>query len=381
MSTDPFVAQLAELCRTEPTRAKWVFVPTHAVGLTLGDRLAREGHDWANLRFVTPLDLAIRMAAPFLLERGIDPSEETLGPALVMRLLLDLPEEGGYFRPMAAHTSMADALWRTIRELRVRRGCAPQRPRRAAVQPRRPRSRPSSSRCSRPTSAISRRNRVADMPAVFEEAVRHLDWCPIVAADLVMELPDTVWSPLVRRFLDALPGERVRRARWRCGRSASARATALAAPSSASTAYDDRRRPAALPAVAGHRRPAHGDGTLDIFHAGGRDAEIDEVFRRILASGAPLDQVEIACASDGLRARSCGRRPTRLDWPVTLSRGVPAAITRPGRLLLRFCDWMASDFAAAEPAPPAAVGRLRAAGLRRRRETGPLRRARRRGCC
>ena len=118
MSSDPFVAQLADLCRTHPTRAKWVFVPAHAIGLTLGDRLAREGCDWANLRFVTPLDIAIRMAAPFLLEQGIDPSEEPLGPALVMRLLLDLPEAGGYFRPMAEHPTMAEALWRTVRELR-----------------------------------------------------------------------------------------------------------------------------------------------------------------------------------------------------------------------------------------------------------------------
>jgi len=61
---DPFIARLAELCREHPTRAKWVVVPTHAVGHTLGDRLAREGTSWANLRFVTPLDLAIRMAAP-----------------------------------------------------------------------------------------------------------------------------------------------------------------------------------------------------------------------------------------------------------------------------------------------------------------------------
>ena len=37
---------------------------------------------------------------------------------------------------------------------------------------------------------------------------------------------------------------------------------------------------------------------IDLFHAGGREAEIEEVFRRILATGAPLDQVEIACASD-----------------------------------------------------------------------------------
>src|SRR5688572_33185966 len=95
---DPFVDQLARLAVDQRTRAKWVFVPTHALGRTLGERITLEGASWLNLRFVTPLDVALRMGAPFLVERGIEPSEEGLGPALIMRLLLDLPEHGGYFR-------------------------------------------------------------------------------------------------------------------------------------------------------------------------------------------------------------------------------------------------------------------------------------------
>ena len=31
---------------------------------------------------------------------------------------------------------------------------------------------------------------------------------------------------------------------------------------------------------------------IALFHAGGREAEVEEVFRRILASGAPLDRYE-----------------------------------------------------------------------------------------
>ena len=68
---------------------------------------------------MTPLDIALRMGAPFLVERGIDPSEEELGPALMMRLLLDLPLEGGYSGPLADHPTMAQALWATVRELRM----------------------------------------------------------------------------------------------------------------------------------------------------------------------------------------------------------------------------------------------------------------------
>ena len=45
---------------------------------TLADRLVLDGTNWANVRFVTPFDVALRMGAPFLVERGIDPSEDGL---------------------------------------------------------------------------------------------------------------------------------------------------------------------------------------------------------------------------------------------------------------------------------------------------------------
>lgn len=344
MRHDAFVHQLADLCRAEPTRAKWVFVPTHAVGLTLGDRLARDGTDWANLRLVTPLDLAIRIAAPFLLERGIDPSEDAPGPALVMRLLLDLPEQGGYFRPMAAHPSMVQALWRTLRELRFA-GLRASDLREPDFSSRR-KYRELRALLEAYEQHLQRRG-AADVPEVYEEALRHVDWCPIGATDVVIESPDAVWPPMVRRLLDALPGRRVpARAPVLPGVSQSARARHLQGPSEPvdvpPTTDASRLRFLLAPAAAG---PALGDGTLAVFHAGGRDAEIDEVFRRILASGRPLDDVEIACASEAY-APLAWEKACRLEWPVTLSTGIAGTVTRPGRLLLRLCEWLASDVAA-----------------------------------
>jgi hypothetical protein len=64
---------------------------SHALGQTLGERLALEGTNWANLRFTTPLDLALQMAAPFLVDRGIAPAVDQVSATLIMRLLLDLP--------------------------------------------------------------------------------------------------------------------------------------------------------------------------------------------------------------------------------------------------------------------------------------------------
>ena len=203
---DPFVTQLARLCTTHPTRAKWVFVPTHGVGRTLGERIAREGTNWLNLRFVTPLEIALRMGAPFLLERGIDPSEEGLGPALMMRLLLDLPAEGGYFRPLADHPTMAQALWTTVRELRM-----------AGVhsQALKPDAFSSPAKHAELVALLSSYERFleqhqrGDMAAVYQEALLHPDWCPIQPQDCWTELPDTNWNPLQCALIDSMRGDRV----------------------------------------------------------------------------------------------------------------------------------------------------------------------------
>ena len=360
----PFIAQLAGLCREQPARAKWVFVPTHAVGYALGDRLAREGTDWVNLRFVTPLEVAIRMAGPFLVERGIDPSEETLGPALVMRLLLDLtggargpdqatstlpggaPDAGGagYFRPMAEHTPLAAALWSTLRELRLAGLRAIDVPREAFV------SAEKHAELVALVLAYERfleRHRIADMAAVFAEAPNHIDFCPILAADLVLDVPDVVWPALTRRFLDALPGDRLTPHTLLLPGAVLPRRLARRAPGAIWTASPpgsgvDAARLVYLraPAQAG---PARADGTIDVFHAGGREAEVDEVLRRVFASGRRLDEVEVACASD-TQALLVWEAACRLDWPVTLSCGVPASFTRPGRALLGWCAWVEADF-------------------------------------
>src|SRR4029078_11846557 len=84
---------------------------------------------------------------------------------------------------------------------------------------------------------------------------------------------------------------------------------------------------------------------ISLCHAGGREAEVEEVFRRIVASGASLDQVEIACASDAL-VGLIWEKALRHNWPVTLGPGIPAALTRPGRALIGLCDWIETDFSA-----------------------------------
>jgi len=345
---DPFIDQLAALCRAHVTRNKWVFVPSHAIGRTIGERIALAGTNWLNLRFVTPLDIALRMGGPFLVERGIDPSDEGLGPALVMRLLLDQRTEGGYFRPLADQPTMAEALWATIRELRmagIKSGDL--RADAFASQEKHVELR---SLLASYEQFLHANNR-GDMALVYEEAVKHPDWCPIQPADCWTQLPDVVWTPLQRRVMDAMPGERIAPSALSIPGASMPRRMSAA---SASRMTPDR---AVLPLAfllapeRGPRTTKHRPGSaseserIALFHAGGREAETEEVFRRILAAGAALDQVEIACASDA-HVALIWEKALRHEWPVTLGPGIPAPSTRPGRALIGFCDWIETDFSA-----------------------------------
>ncbi len=358
MAVDPFLVQLAEICRTRRTTTKWVFVLSHAVGHTLGERLVLEGTNWANVRFVRPLDLALQVAAPFLVEREIDPAPDTLGPALIMRLLLELPgSTPPYFRPLAEQPQMADALWSTIRELRMAGVAAADLSRDAFLSP------DKAIEFQALLSAYEAHlgdQRLADQASVFQEALRHLDRCPVLPEDVQVELPGVIWAPLERKFLDRLPGERLLPAAPRLpGLAAPRRLALLATPQAEAPAVpaSDADRLAFLlaPDVAPPPKP---DGTLSMFRAGGKEAEVEEVFRRIQADRLPFDHVEVACAAPEYTVL-IWEKAQRYGWPVTVDPGIPITLTRPARALLAFCTWIADGFPAA--------------GLRRLLQSGDMR--------
>ena len=351
----PFFTQLAELCRAHPTRAKWVIVPSHAVGLTAGDRLARSGTSWMNLHFVTPTDLAVRMAGPFLIEAGVDPNDDTLGPAVMLRVLGDVRAVTRFYRDVDHHPSMAEAWWRTLQELRMagfasgdlRAEAFASREKHEAVVA-----------VVRRYEDVLRDERRADLASVYDMALAHATYCTVRDVDVVVEYPHTAWPPLVRRFLDALPGTRVQaRALDVPGITASDRTQRLCAAVEpvAFEPADARgagrmvwmRSPERLeaPERTEARGEAPGEATLQMFKAGGQLAEVDAVVRRVLRSGQPFDAIEIACAHDE-QAQMVWERALRHAWPVTLGTGVSAALTQPGRALVAYCRWLEDDLSA-----------------------------------
>lgn len=365
MMTDPFLNQLASLCQANPTTAKWVIVPSHGIGRTIGERLALEGAGWVNLRFVTPLGLALTTAAPVLVRAGIHPLPDGLGSSLLMRLLMERPADApSYFRPLADQPQMGAALWRTISELRLAGlgSNLPAEPFGDAGK---------HAELSGLLAAYEEHlasERKADAADLFRVAREQRSQSPIGRDDLVIEAPGLgPQLPLVRAFLDGLPGRHVAAAQAeipglmvpRRMRGQAPDAVGAAVPRTTPDAPPDTvpdAPPDSVPDAAPHAAPCAlpfssllepGERCLHIslFHAAGREAEVESVLRRIVSAGIPFDQVEVVCAAADA-APLFWEKAQCLELPVTLEEGVPITATRPARALLAFCDWIESGFVA-----------------------------------
>jgi ATP-dependent helicase/nuclease subunit B len=93
-------------------------------------------------------------------------------------------------------------------------------------------------------------------------------------------------------------------------------------------------------------RPPFQDGTVSLFHALGESNEVREVFRRILQGDISLDEVEILVTKTDPYCSLIYEIANSLEIPVSFSGGIPVTYSRPGRALILFLRWIASDFSA-----------------------------------
>jgi ATP-dependent helicase/nuclease subunit B len=266
-----------------------------------------------------------------------------------MRLLLGLPATiPAYFRDMAHHSPMTDALWQALSQVRMAELTT------AAFETAgwctATNKQPEFAALIRAYEAYLLDHRLADRARLYQEAlVRDLSGV-IQPHDLVLEWPHTLWAPLQRRLLDGLRGIRIEPNELDIpGLTRPRRLGALGATHAGSVPVSLQRdsdrlafllRPDVAPA------PLQ-DGSVAFFSAGSREAEVEEVFRRILAKQLPLDEVEIACASTEA-IFLVWEKAIRHGWPVAVGPGLPVTLSRPGRALLGLCTWIEDNFPAGQ---------------------------------
>lgn len=337
-SGDVFFQQLVQLARTETTRNKWIFVPEPGLKWILSERLLHSGVDWVNFRFQTPFQMALEVAAPHLVAAGVDPKPEGLGPDLLMKLLLQLPVEGGYFRPLADQPGVAKPLWKAVTELRVAGlSSTDLRPELFST--------PAKGREIKALleayEAYLASHRLGDKATVFRTALQHIDDAPVAACDLTLEYPAEPWSALERRFLDSLRGAAT--ATWVTESDRPRRWSLLCSQSELRPRVVGRDCYLLAQLSSTQRAPARHDESLRFFCAGRRDAEIQEVLRRIRDRGTALDQIEIAVHDPDSLALLWDKL-SKHGLPASLQDGIPVSATTPGRAVLGLLQWSESNF-------------------------------------
>ncbi len=247
-----------------------------------------------------------------------------------MRLLTELPGSvPTYFRHLADQPKMAEALWTAISDLRMAGLNAVDLPGEAFSST----AKHAELRALLEAyEAYLGERQLADRASVYREALEHLDVCPVLPGDHWIELPVVMWTPLERRLLDDLPGTRVTPVALDLpGLVPPRRAAILSAPVELTKAEaTSDAEPLAFLTRPGDAPPPRADGTLEMFRAGGKEAEVEEVLRRIQVQGPPLDQVEVACATQDYAALFW-EKAQRHGLPVTVAAGVPITFTRPAR--------------------------------------------------
>jgi ATP-dependent helicase/nuclease subunit B len=343
-----FLRQLADLCKKHRWRSKWVLVANHAQGHLIGERLVRQGVSWANLRFVTPVDIALQIAGPRLSAKDIGLLEEECGPSLMLKLLLDLPTElPAYFRPLADQPGMAEALWSAVCDLRL-----------AGFG--------SNDLLATSFASSAKHGEIAAVMAMYEKylvdtqladrasvLVEALHWVAdgvMRPDDLLLELPGACTNLLERQFVTVLPATHIAPRKGRIPELLESQRSAWAFPpvetcDMPTESVTDARRLRWLLAPAKAPKPVR-DGTLEMFRAAGIEAEIEEVLHRIASRQLAIDTVEIACAQADTYAALLWEKAQRYGLPLTFQMGIPGVFTRPVRAVLALCDWIESNFSA-----------------------------------
>jgi RecB family exonuclease len=331
--------QLAHLCEQRPLARKVIFVPRRRIGHKLSAALVQAGRSWANLHLTTPYEWAKRQVEPRLRSEGW--KELTAGADLLViealvrasDLEIDLEPE------TLARTAAA-----TVPALRLA-GVDPEEVWKADG--------PDALKQLVETlglqyAAYLHREKLYDEAEVFERA---LDRLPEMSrTDGICGIFDEVELPgLVFQFVRAV-ADRSPQPLQRIGRDGYGTVLPeLAAGRRFSMAPVPVSRNGGRTVGAGgslwNEVPdPESTGILETEQVLGTANEIRSVLRKLHREEIPYDQVELVYTAESDYLQRIYSVFSRYDIPATFSGGLPVAVTRPGRALRLFYDWIETGF-------------------------------------
>lgn len=332
METNKFITGLGKIFTDRLLAPKLLLAPSMRVGQQWLDAVARAGFPALNARARTLSRLALDLAGPALVDRGLRYAAGARLEILVARAFADLKRDRqDYLTRLFPSASFVSALARSLRDLRL-----------AGIDSRRL----SASAFELPAKAAE----LSKLLAAYErglEAGRLVDYA--AALRLAVAAVPSVTGHLFIMPEDQAEGlNRLERELWAALPSSSRLQVPVDRPEDDIPNATDacRLRLIERPERAG---APHRDGSVRIFRAVGEVNEVREVFRICAEEGIPFDDVEILHPQYDAYVPLIHETAALLvepgaEAPSTFSEGLPARFFRPGRALAAFVEWAAGDF-------------------------------------
>jgi len=325
-------SQLQALCREYPHAPKIVLVPRSQIGRALEDALARTEGGWAGVRTLIVRHFAEEVAQPRIV--AADRTELPVGGRsfLAARLLSDL-DPSGVLDGLPGRHQLAGTVAEAIETLR-RGGATPADVQARAEAPDASATLRVVAACYEGYRSLLEEEGLYDDVQVFRWATEEVrERVPPSVSQAVLAVYDAVDLPeRASQFVRAV--RNVCRDFVRLGRSD----PESPPPQTAAARFAEATPPEAADGRADQKR------SVRTCRAVGASNEVDAVVRDILDADVPLDDVEIAVAGEQPYVSLIADRAARMDLPVSIGTGVPAARSRTGKALLSFFEWITEDF-------------------------------------
>jgi len=336
---------LAQVCRDELIREKWLVAPSLRVGHQWLDSVALGGQAVLNTRVKTFRVLAMELAAAEMARTSVSLVSSMRALVIVDRILDRLDQDFAYLSSLPRTIHLCSIVLSAITSLRLARvesskldpTCFEEPAKAADLK-----------YLLDEYASILRENDLVDYADVLRIAAQELvkEAWP-AAADTILLVPEDIdLSVLERALLESISRERIRY---------------LAVDQPEEKASDENGHDTDVRLLRWLSTPSRSpkpfrDGTALIFHAIGEINEVREVLRRCIEAGHNLDQVELLYTDPEKYIPLIYETFLRLQndeeshesyIPVTFAEGIPIRYSRPARALTGWVEWVRSDYSQA----------------------------------
>ena len=328
---------LSDICIANLLHTKWLLAPSHHVGHQWIETLVRSGRSTVNLHPTTVSRLALEVVGPQLAADGLTLASSSVG-ALIVDATWHQLKPDGYLGRLQQSIDLSSAIFDSLSALRLA-GCSADDIVTSHLE--------SEAKANdivlllKAYETFLKSHALVDDADILRLAIARISADPTIFGDeTVVLIPAGLHlTGLERKFANTLPdGTRIEISH------------PAERPESAGASTDIRLLGNIGRNVEGLLRK--GDGSVQLFRAVGEVNEVREVLRRALSEKLPLDDIEVLHTDSeiyvplvlGMAHRHFSEPDRPGNIPVTFAEGIPVTLSRPGRALAAWLQWIREDY-------------------------------------